>query len=130
MAAARAIDDLVRAVYAALGAGDVAALHDALAPDFAGHVADGMPVGGGRHDGPDAMIRDGWWAIGRDFAVLAQPEELVACADGRLLVRGRYRGTRRADGFEVDAAFTHLWTARAGRLTELHHVTDTRRWTG
>lgn len=126
----RAIDELVQAVYAALGAGDAAAIEAALAPDFVGHVADGMPVGGGRHDGPAAMRGDGWWAIGREFAVLAQPDEFIACADGRLLVTGRYRGTRRSDGHEVDAAFTHLWTARDGRLTELHQVTDTARWTG
>jgi 2-(1,2-epoxy-1,2-dihydrophenyl)acetyl-CoA isomerase len=123
------IDGLVRAVYAALGAGDAAALDEALAPEFVGHVADGMPVGGGRHEGPVAMREQGWWAIGRQFAVVAEPEEFIPCDDGRLLVVGRYRGTRRADSFEVDAAFSHLWTEREGRLVELHQVTDTRRWT-
>lgn len=118
----------MRAVYAALGNGDAAALDEVLAPDFVGHVAAGMPVGGGVHRGPEAMRRDGWWAMGREFAVLARPDEFIACVDGRLLVTGRYRGTRRADGHEVDAAFTHLWTARDDRLVELHHVTDTRRW--
>lgn len=128
--AGRSIEELVRAVYAALEAGDAGAIDAALAPDFVGHVADGMPVGAGRHEGPEEMRRAAWWAIGREFAVLARPQEFVPCTDGRLLVVGRYRGTRRADGRPVDAAFTHLWTARDGRLTELHQVTDTRRWTG
>jgi len=130
MAAAASIEELVRAVYAALEAGDAAAIDAALAPDFVGHVAEGMPVGGGRHQGPAEMRERGWWAIGREYAVLARPQEFVACADGRVLVVGRYRGRRRADGFEVDAAFTHLWTARDGRLTDLHQITDTRKWTG
>ena len=126
----RGVEELVCAVYAALEVGDAAAIDAALAPGFVGHVAEGMPVGGGRHEGPKAMREAGWWAIGRQFAVLARPEEFVPCADGRLLVVGRYRGTRRADGAPVDAAFTHLWTARDGRLVELQQVTDTRRWTG
>lgn len=126
--AGRTVEELVRAVYAALEAGDAAAIDAVLAPDFVGHVAEGMPVGGGRHEGPEAMRRAGWWAIGREFAVLARPQEFIPCEDGRLLVVGRYRGTRRADGFEVDAAFAHLWTAREGRLAELRQVTDTRRW--
>lgn len=123
------VEPLVRAVYAALAVGDADALDAVLAPDFVGEVADGMPVGAGRHEGPQAMREHGWWAIGRRYAVLAEPEEFVGCGDGRLLVTGRYRGTRRADGFAVDAAFTHLWTARDGRLTALTQVTDTARWT-
>lgn len=125
----RTIEELVRAVYAALETGDAAAIDAALARDFVGHVAEGMPAGGGTHEGPEAMRQAGWWAIGHQFAVLARPQEFIRCADGRLLVVGRYRGARRADGAPVDAAFTHLWTARDGRLVELHQVTDTRRWT-
>lgn len=127
--AGRTVEELVRAVYAALEAGDAAAIDAVLAPEFVGHVAEGMPVGSGRHEGPEAMRQAAWWAIGREFTVLAWPDEFVPCVDGRLLVVGRYRGTRRADGAPVDAAFTHLWTARNGRLVELHQVTDTRRWT-
>ncbi len=124
-----AIEELVHAVYAALRAGDAAALDDLLDASFVGEVAAGMPVGGGRHEGPAAMRDDGWWAIGRAYAVHAEPAELLACTDGRLLVTGFYRGTRRADGFTVEAAFTHLWTARDGRLVALTQVTDTERWT-
>lgn len=123
------IEELVRGVYAALRAGDAATLDRLLAPGFVGEIAAGMPAGAGRHQGPAAMREDGWWAIGRAYAVLAEPAELVACADGRLLVTGTYRGTRRADGFVVEAAFTHLWTAREGRLVALTQVTDTERWT-
>ena len=123
------IEQLVRDVYAALATGDAEALDALLAPDFVGEIAAGMPAGAGRHEGPEAMRRDGWWSIGRAYAVLAEPDEYVACADGRLLVAGTYRGTRREDGFVVDAAFTHLWTAREDRLVALTQVTDTERWT-
>lgn len=123
------IEELVRGVYAALAAGDADALDDLLHREFVGVVAAGMPAGAGRHEGAAAMRDDGWWAIGRAFAVLADPDEYVPCVDGRLLVTGTYRGTRRADRFAVEAAFTHLWTARDGRLVALTQVTDTERWT-
>lgn len=124
------IEALVRRAYAALAAGDAEALRGCLADDFTGELAAGMPVGAGRHGGADAMIEDGWWAIGRAYAVRAEPEEYVACADGRLLVTGTYRGTRRADGAPVEAAFTHVWRATGGRLTAVAQVTDTARWAG
>lgn len=122
------IDALVDRLYAALAAGDADALERVLAPDFVAHFADGMPVGGGRHDGAAPARDEGWWAIGRAFSVRAEPAERIRCADGRLLVRGRYRGHRRADDAPVDAEFNHLWSARDGRLVELRQLTDTARW--
>ena len=70
--------ELVARVYPALAAGDKRAMEDLLTPDFEGRLADGMPVGGGSHDGSAAMLENGWWAIGRAFDVRAEPEELVA----------------------------------------------------
>ena len=119
---------LVQRVYPALETGDADTLREVLAPWFRGRLAAGMPAGAGEHVGADAMIEQGWWAIGRAYAVRADPEELIACADGRLLVTGHYAGVSRATGAEVDADFTHLWTAEDGKLIALTQVTDTARW--
>ena len=123
------MEELVRSVYSALGAGDAASLGELLAPDFEAEVAEGMPLGlGGHRSGPEAMIRDTWWPIGRTYRMRVEPEEWIACDDGRMLVLGRYRGQARATGRPVDAVFVHLWTARDGRLVGLRHVTDTALW--
>jgi ketosteroid isomerase-like protein len=123
------IEQLVRGVYAALVTGDRDALLGLLHPDFEGTLAEGMPFAiGGVHRGSEAMIHDGWWAIGRAFAVRPEPAEWIPCADGRLLVFGRYVGHARSGGAPVDAAFAHLWTVRDGRLSALRQVTDTARW--
>lgn len=120
---------LVERVYAALCTGDRDALLAVLAPDFDGELAAGLPLGlGGRRRGPEAMVDEGWWAIGAAFAVRAEPEEWIACADGRLLVCGHYRGAARRSGAALDAAFMHLWTASEGRLVALRQLTDTARW--
>jgi 2-(1,2-epoxy-1,2-dihydrophenyl)acetyl-CoA isomerase len=120
---------LVGRLYAALAAGDAAALKELLAPDFDGLLAEGLPLGiGGRHRGVDSMRERGWWAIGRAFRMRVEPAEWIACADGRLLVLGRYVGSARATGIAVEARFAHLWTARDGRLSALWHLTDTAPW--
>lgn len=118
----------VDAVYAALAHGDEDALAALLTLDFEARFAEGMPVGGGVRRGRQAAI-ERWWTIGRAWAVRAEPAERIPCADGRLLVTGRYRGTRRGEpGHVVDAAFAHLWSAAGGRLARLEQVTDTARW--
>lgn len=123
------IRTLVTRLYAALAAGDAAALAELLAPDFEGLLAEGLPLGsGGRHRGIEDMRERGWWAIGRAFRLRVEPAEWIACDDGRLLVTGRYVGAARATGRAVDARFAHLWTARGDRLTDLWQLTDTAAW--
>lgn len=123
------VEGLVRALYPALAEGDAVALGVLLADDFVQELAPGLPGGiGGRRVGAASARDDGWWAIGRAYAVVAHPEEWIPCADGRLLVRGRYAGTVRGGDEPFDAAFAHLWTAADGRLTALWQLTDTARW--
>jgi ketosteroid isomerase-like protein len=123
------IEELVQRLYASLEAGDGAAIEQLLAPDFDGALAAGMPLGlGGPRTGAAAMRDDGWWAIGREFSVRAEPFEWLRCADGRLVVLGRYAGRARSTGRRLDAEFAHLWAARDGRLTSLPHYTDTALW--
>jgi len=87
-----------------------------------------MPAGAGLHRGADAMVRDGWWAIGRTFRVLAEPEEWIPCGRERLLVRGTYRGVARPTGATVEARFAHLWTGEDSKLVALEQWTDTAIW--
>lgn len=120
---------LVEEVYAALGRGDADGLRELLADDFVQTLSAGMPLGlGGVNVGPDAAIRDGWWAIGAAFRVLAEPERWLDAGRGQLVVTGTYRGTARATKAPIEAAFAHVWTAEDGRLTKLAQITDTARW--
>lgn len=119
------ITELVRALYPALAAGDRAELARLVAPDFVGRWTASLPFGiGGVHRGLEAQIEEGWWAFGRAWAVRVEPSEWIECADGRLLVLGRYVGRARASGRPVDAAFAHLWSARDGRLSAVWHLVD------
>lgn len=119
----------VEQLYEALQTGDGPRVEALLAKDVTVEITEGMPAGAGSHVGPTAARRDGWWDIGRAFSAVPEPDEWVATTDGRVLVRGRYRGARRSDGARVDAPFTHLVAVDGdGRITQLSQVTDTRRW--
>jgi ketosteroid isomerase-like protein len=120
---------LVDTFYAALQAGDRGTVEALLHSDFTAAFAAGLPYGiGGTYRGTEAIER-GWWAIGRAFAITARRDEYVDCTDGRLLVLGRYIGSDRRTHHEIDAAFTHLWSAAEGKLRTLHQLTDTACWT-
>jgi 2-(1,2-epoxy-1,2-dihydrophenyl)acetyl-CoA isomerase len=117
-------------LYQALAGWDRARLTELLHADFEGHAAEGLPLGlGGTYHGPEAMISDLWGRIGRTFAGLrVVPADFRQLDDGRLMVTGRYYGTARAGGGQLDAEFVHLLTFRDGQVAGLTQLTDTARW--
>jgi uncharacterized protein len=123
------ITELVKQVYGALARGDRDRLLELLAADFAADFATGMPVVAIRPiRSAEEMIENAWWPLGRAFRVSVAPSEWIPCAGGRLLVVGRYEGSARSTGRELEANLVHLWTARGGKLVHLWHLTDTAAW--
>lgn len=121
--------DHARTLYEALGGRDVAALAALLAPEFEGEVSDGLPGGGGRVEGPEAMLQF-WGRVARTFDVAPRPDEFAPLEGGGVLVLGRYVGHARPTGAPVDASFAHVLRFERGRLSSLRQITDTARWAG
>lgn len=117
-------------LYDALRDGDRDTLAVLLHPDFVGHATAGLPLElGGEHSGPEEMQRDFWWRIGRHYVAEAHPDEMRGLDDGRLFVRGRYRGHGRASGGPLDAEFIHVLTfATDGTIVRLDQLTDSASW--
>lgn len=118
-------------LYRALAAGDRDGLGVLLHPGFVGHATEGLPLNmGGEHVGPEAMMSNLWWRIGRHYRVEAQAEEFRALDDGRLVVTGHYRGQARVSGNKLDAAFIHtIGFSADGRIVSLDQLTDSAAWT-
>lgn len=117
--------ELLEGLYDALARGDRDAITALLAQDFIGRLTPGLPFGiGGTHVGVDAMIRDGWFAIGARWRVRAEPASYTVLEDGRLQVQGTYRGKGRATGLPFAAWFVHQWELRDGRVCGLTQLTD------
>jgi len=118
-----------RLLYQALAAGDRAALAQILTPDFVGRTAAGLPLGlGGTYTSAESMQRDFWWRLGRAFLLRAEPESFDRLGDDRLQVSGSYRGTARATGRPLEAAFVHVLSFDGGRISGLVQLTDTAAW--
>jgi 2-(1,2-epoxy-1,2-dihydrophenyl)acetyl-CoA isomerase len=124
-------EKLARTLYEALAGGDADTLAGLLHPDFVGETTEGLPFSlGGRHEGPEAMTRDFWWSVGRHYRARAEPEQMLALADGGLLVLGRYTGSARDGGAPLDAAFAHVLRFVDDRIVGLAQYTDSARWAG
>jgi len=117
-----------RALFTALQAGDVEALHRLLAPDFRGELTPGLPHGFGRvYDGLDAMLGEGWGKVGEWFDMHPEPERLIDGGDV-LIAHGHYVGTAKPTGRPVRAAFAHFWSYDGERFTGVKQVTDSGAW--
>ena len=116
-------------LYRAFADRDLDGLRAVLAEGFVGEVSAGMPLGvGGRHDGPEAMLRDVWLPVFGVYDVTPVPVAMTAAADGTVVVRGWYRGSVRATGQAMEAEFVHVLGVEGDRVTSLRQVTDTACW--
>lgn len=121
--------DVAAGLYRSLAEGDRDGILTRLHPAFTGHTTAGLPLGlGGEYASPQAMLRDFWGGIARSWTAAAYPSEFVRLDDGRLLVRGLYRGHGRKSGTEFDAEFVHILRFDGDRIIELVQLTDSARW--
>lgn len=115
-------------LFAALRAGDVETLRRLLSPDFRGELTAGLPHNLGRvYEGRDAMIEDGWGAVGQLFEIAPEIDQLYDVGDV-LIARGHYVGRAKPTGKPVRAAFAHFWSFDGERFTGVRQVTDSAAW--
>jgi len=122
--------DAAQRLYDAFAARDPQAILASLHPEFVGDVSAGMPLGvGGRHEGPEAMLRDVWAPVFAHYEMSVEAEELLPSGPDRVVAVGHYRGTERESGHEVEASFAHVLVISDDRVVSLRQITDTASWT-
>jgi ketosteroid isomerase-like protein len=125
----RTEQDVVLALYDALGRRDLNDVFALLHPDCEAHICPGMPEIGGRVlRGPTEWVTGIWTPIHRVFDVVPVPEETARTRPGAVLAAGIYRGIARRTGVGFEAWFTHLWKVDGGRVGGLRQLTDTVQW--
>lgn len=121
--------ETARALYTALATGDREVLKSVLHHSFTGHATEGLPFGlGGDYTDAADMRRNFWGGIAQEYSAAARPEEFVGLEDGRLYVAGKYVGTGKSTGSELDAEFVHVLTFVDGQVSRLVQLTDSHRW--
>ena len=120
--------DLVRRSYAAFERGDMDGVLGDLDPDIEWQQAQGLPHGGTYRGVAEVRrnifdpLDEQWW---NEFS--AVPTEFLD-AGGEVVVLGRYRGTAKQTGKQLDVPFVHVWTVRGEKAVRFRQFLDTAGW--
>jgi hypothetical protein len=114
--------ETVEAIYAAMGARDLARLFALLDPTVVVTQDERLPWGG-RHVGHDGFAHFGLTLSGTIESAVTT--DAVFEADGDVIQMGRTRGTVKATGAAFDIPEVHRWTIRDGKAVAAHFAIDT-----
>jgi uncharacterized protein len=120
--------DIVRRSYDAFERGDMDAVMADMHPEIEWHQAQGLPHGG-LYRGLDEVRRnifdpldEEWW---NEFT--AVPDEFLDAGD-EVVVVGRYRGTAKETGKQLDVPFVHIWSMSGDQAIRFRQYLDTAGW--
>lgn len=121
--------DIVKALYDALGKGDVPAVLGAFDPQIEWREAENSLCADGNPYGGTQAVAEGVFKryVSDVENFVAVPEYFIESGD-TVVVEGRYRGKVKATGTPVDAQFAHVWRLRDGKVVHFQQYTDTRQW--
>jgi ketosteroid isomerase-like protein len=118
--------ELVQAIYAAFGAGDVPGVVARMSPEIVWNEAENFPYADRNpYLGPEAILTGVFARLGTDWdGFAAVPDEYLDAGD-TVVVLGRYHGTFRATGETLDAQLVHVWRLEDGKAVAFQQYTDT-----
>lgn len=125
-AAKRAV---VEGLYRAFAAGDGATIGGLLAADLVWVEAEGGPYADRNpYIGPGAVFEGVFGRVGAAFEGFAATPQTYLVSGDSVVAFGRYTGTNKATGEDLDAQFVHVFTVTDGKITHFQQYTDTAQW--
>jgi uncharacterized protein len=119
---------LVREAYEAFGRGDIGTVLGLMDPGIEWREAEGNPYqpSGEAWKGPDAIVENLFVKMAVDFdgTFVIQPKEFHDAGD-TVIVEGRYVGTNKETGKQLDAQMCHVFKFGGGKLTSFQQFVDT-----
>lgn len=116
--------EIVQRMYAAFGERDQETILALFDPQIEWVQNEGFP-GGGRHVGAKAVLTDVFARFRHDWDIWqAVVTEWLDAGDAVVAI-GEYRGTYKATGRSMRAAFAGVYRVRSGRIVSFHQYTDT-----
>ena len=121
--------DTIKAAYAAFGRNDPSVLFGAMAAVVTWNEAEGNPLADRNpYIGAQAI---GEGVFGRLLAAIdgftAVPSTFIDGGDD-VVVLGRYGGTMKASGAQLDAQFCHVHRFRDAKIVSFQQYTDSAQW--
>lgn len=118
--------ELIRNIYNAFAAGDVAGVLGRMSPQIVWNEAENFPYADRNpYHGPEAVAQ-GVFArcIGEWDGFTATVDELLDAGE-TIVALGRYRGVYKATGRSQNTQFVHVWRVAQGKATRFQQYADT-----
>jgi ketosteroid isomerase-like protein len=118
--------ELIRGLYGAFAAGDVADVMGRMSPDIVWNEAENFPYSDGNpYVGPGAIASGVFARCGSEWdGFAAVPEEYLDAGD-TVVVLGRYKGSYKATGRPQNAQMVHVWRIKDGKAAAFQQYVDT-----
>ena len=122
--------EVVKALYAAFGRGDVPSVVELLHPTVNWREAQSSPYqpSGEGWVGPDAVVSHLFVPMGEDWAHFEVRPTLFHEAGQVVTVEGRYSAEHAQSSESLDCQFCHVWTVRDGKIVKFQQYMDTARF--
>ena len=118
---------VARDLYDAFNRGDIATVMGMLDDRIEWREAEGNPYepSGGAWVGPDAIMQNLFMKMGADWDGFTVHAKDFHDVGETVVVEGRYTGTHKPDGKNLDAQVCHVLKFQGGKLTSFQQFVDT-----
>lgn len=119
--------EFIQQLYAAFGRGDLPAVIAAMDPGIEWREAESNPYqpSGAAWVGPDAVVENLFMKLVSEWDGFAvNPKEFHDAGD-TVVVEGRYSGSFKATGKDLDSQFCHVFKIRGDKITSFQQFVDT-----
>ena len=118
---------LAKDIYAAFGRGDIPAVLASFDPAITWHEAEGNPYqpDGRGWVGPQAVLENLFMSLGSEWDGFAVDVAQLHDAGEYVIMEGRYSGTYKPSGKNIDAQVCHVLHFRNGKLARFQQYVNT-----
>ena len=117
---------LIKGMYDAFAAGDVAGVLGRMRSDIVWNEAENFPYADGNpYVGPDAVAKGVFARCISEWDGFAVAVEEILDADDAVVALGRYLGVYKATGKSMRMQFAHVWRIADGKVVRFQQYADT-----
>jgi ketosteroid isomerase-like protein len=118
--------DLIRAIYDAFAAGDVAGILGRMDPAIEWNEAENFPYADGSpYIGPEAVAQGVFMRCAMEWDGFGVQVDDIVDAGDTVVAFGRYLGTYKATGKPQNIQMAHVWRIADGRAVWFQQYADT-----
>ena len=118
--------DIIMALYAAFGSGDMDAVLALMADDIVWQEAENNKwADGNPYVGPQAIAAGVFGRVPEEYDSFAVEVGQVVAEGDTVVMQGRYRARVKGSGAEIAPQIVHWWTVRNGKIAAFQQHVDT-----